>query len=117
MYLQFENRIVGLVLLLSLALRLMSILEWTVRKKRQESKETLKGLYPGQAGRQAKRPSAELLLAAFKGISLAIIQMPGQLTAHFTSLTALHKKLLDLWELPPDLYLRLTLHFPKPPPI
>ena len=117
MYLQFEDRIVGLVLLLSLALRLMSILEWTVRKKLQESKETLKGLYPGQAGRQTKRPSAELLLAAFKGISLAIIQMPGQLTAYITPLTALRKKLLDLWELPPDLYLRLALHFAEPPPI
>jgi transposase len=117
MYLQSESRIVGLVLLLSLALRLLSVLEWTVRKKLQESQETLKGLHAGQPGRQAKRPSAELLLKAFKGISLAIIQMPGQLTAHITPLTALHKKLLDLWDLPPDLYLCLTLHFPKPPPI
>jgi transposase len=82
-------------------LRLLSVLEWTGRKKLQESKETLKGLYAGQAGRQAKRPSAELLLAAFKGISLAIVQMPSQLTAHLTTLTLLHKKRLDLWELPP----------------
>jgi hypothetical protein len=31
-------------------------------------------------------------------------------------LTALQPKLLDLWGLPPDLYQRLTLHFPEPPP-
>jgi transposase len=117
LYLQYEDRIVGLVLLLSLALRLLSVLEWTVRKKLQENKETLKGLYAGQPGRQAKRPSAELLLKAFEGISLVIVQAGEQVTAHVTPLTALHKQLLVLWDLPRDLYLRLTLHFPKPPPI
>jgi transposase len=117
MYLQYERRVVGLVLLLSLALRLLSVLEWTVRKKLQENNEALKGLYAGQRGRQAKRPSAELLLKAFKGVSLAIVQAANQVTAHITPLTALQMKLLQLWELPSNLYLRLTLHFPKPPPI
>lgn len=117
MYLQQESRILGLVLLLSLALRLLTLLEWQVRKKLQENEETLKGLYAGQPGRQAKRPSAELLLKAFKGLSLAVVEVAGQRTTHLTPLTALQKKLLNLWELPPNLYCRLTLHFPKPPPI
>jgi len=117
MYLQYEERIVGLVLLLSLALRLLSVVEWTVREKLQPSGETLQGLYAGQPGRRAKRPSAELLLKAFEGISLAIVQTGGQVTAHVTPLTALHERLLVLWDLPRDLYDRLTLHFPKPPPI
>jgi transposase len=117
MYLQYESRVLGLVLLLSLGLRLLSVLEWTVRKKLQESKQTLKGLYAGQPGRQAKRPSAELLLKAFKGISLAVVEVAGQAAAHLTPLTALQLKLLDLWGLPPDLYQRLSLHFPEPPPI
>lgn len=117
MYLQLENRIVGLVLLLSLALRLLSVLEWTVRKKLAETKEALKGLYPGQAGRKTTKPSAELLLGTLKGISLAVVEVGGQMGTHLTPLSALHQKLLDLWELPPDLYLRLTLHFPEPPPI
>jgi transposase len=117
MYLQQEGRIQGLVLLLSLALRLLTLLEWTVRKKLHESGQTLTGLYPGQPGRQAKRPSAELLLQAFKGVSLAVVETGGQRGTHVTPLTALQEKLLDLWELPPDLYHRLTLHFPEPPPI
>jgi transposase len=117
MYLQQESRILGLVLLLSLALRLLSVLEWSVRKKLQQSGKTLKGLYAGQPGRQAKNPSAELLLKAFKGISLVVVEAAGQVAAQLTALTALQKHLLDLWELPPDLYLRLTLHFSEPPPI
>src|SRR5262245_32322435 len=112
-----HSRIVGLVLLLSLALRLLSVLEWTLRKTLHETKETLRGLHPGQPGRAAKNPSAELLLRAFKGISLALIETAGQLTAHLTPLTALQQKLLELWGLPPDLFLRLALHFSEPPPI
>jgi len=116
MYLQDEPRIVGLVLLLSLALRLLSVLEWRVRQKLQAAQQTLKGLYAGQPGRQAKRPSAELLLQAFKGVSLVMVQAADAVTAHLTPLTALQKKLSELWELPADLYSRLTLHFPEPPP-
>jgi transposase len=117
MFLQSESRIHGLVLLLSVALRLLTVVEWQVRKKLQESKETLKGLYPGQPGRQANNPSAELLLQAFKGISLVIVKAAGQPLAHVVALTTLQQKLLELWELPPDLYHRLTLHLPEPPPI
>ena len=117
MYLQHESRIMGLVLLLSLALRLLSVLEWSLRKKLQEQGQTLKGLYPGQPGRQAKRPSAELLLRAFKGINLTILLVAGQLVSYVTTLSALQLRLLELWDLPSDLYLRLTLHFSEPPPI
>src|SRR5207247_330915 len=106
-----------LVLLFSLALRLLSLVEWTVRKKLHDNGETLKGLYAGQSGRQTSRPSAELLLKAFKGISLVIVQMADQLTAILPPLTALQNRLVELCGLPSDLYLRLTLHFAEPPPI
>lgn len=117
MYFQEESRVVGLVLLLSVALRLLSLVEWTVRRKIQETAEPIKGLYPGQPGRKAKSPSAELLLAAFKGINLTILDVVGQLIPHVTPLTPLQLLLLDLWELPPDLFLRLALLFPNPPPL
>src|SRR5437764_12517514 len=51
MYLQYESRIEGLVLLLSLALRVLTLLEWTARRQLQENKRALKGLYAGQPGR------------------------------------------------------------------
>jgi transposase len=116
LYLQWESRILGLVLLMSLALRLLSVLEWTVRKQLHQKGQTLKGLYAGQPGRQAQRPSAELLLNAYKGIHLTILRVAGELVTYLTALTALQRRLLELWELPPDLYHRLTLHFPEPPP-
>jgi transposase len=132
MYLQYESRVVGLVLLLCVVLRLLSVLEWTVRQKLQEREQTLKGLYPGQAGRKTSRPGAELLLRAFRGIDLTVVEVAGQRTTHVTALTALQQSVLALWGLPPDLYHgltvrarepppelhhRLTLHFADPPPV
>ena len=116
MFLQYESRVVGLVLLLSLALRLLTVLEWKVRKKLQGSGQTLRGLHPGQPGRQARRPSAELLLRAFRGINLTIVEAAGQRLTHVTALTGLQQTLLALWGLPPDLYQRLTIQIPETPP-
>jgi transposase len=117
LYLQEEGRIHGLVLLLSLGVRLLTLLEGTVRQKLAEAKQTLTGVYPGQPGRQARRPSAELLLRAFKGVSLAVVELAGQQVVHVTPLTPVQKRLLNLWDLPADLYQKLSLHFAEPPPI
>jgi transposase len=117
LYLQDESRIQGLVLLLSLGVRLLTLLEGTVRQRLGEAKQTLTGVYPGQPGRQTRRPSAELLLRVFKGVSLAVVKLAGQQVVHVTPLTPVQKRLLELWDLPADLYQNLTLHFAEPPPI
>src|SRR3954468_3392921 len=116
MYLKDEGRIEGLVLLLSLALRVLTLLQWTMRRALHQTGEPLRGLYPGQAGRETSRPSAELLLAAFKGISLTVVAVAGHLTVLLTPLTALQRKLLALWDYPSGMYQRLTaVTFSQPP--
>jgi transposase len=130
MYLADEGRMMGLVLLLSLALRVLTLLEYQVREKLRQGGEKLKGIYPGQPGRQTSRPSAEMLLAAFKGISLTVVEAAGKVTVHITPLTPLQQRLLALWDFPADLYQRLTalhgaeldqrltaLHCSEPPPV
>jgi transposase len=116
MYLQDESRMQGLVLLLSLAVRLLTLLEWPVRKKLQDRGQTLTGIYPGQPGRQARRPSAEMLLKVFQGISLSVVEVAGEVSIHVRSLTPLQEGLLALWDLPADLFHRLTLHCADPLP-
>lgn len=115
MYLKDEERMQGLVLLLMVAVRLLTLLQWQVRENLREAGEKLKGIYPVQAGRQTNRPSAERLLEAFKGISLSVIEAAGKVSVHITPLTALQEKLLALWELPSDLFHRLALHSAEPP--
>jgi transposase len=116
MYLQAETRMQGLVLLLSLVVRLLTLLEWQVRKKPQDRGQTLTGIYPGQSGRQARRPGAEMLLKVFQGISLSVVEVAGEVSIHVRSLTPLQERLLALWDLPADLFHRLTLHCAEPVP-
>ena len=116
MYLATDSRIQGLVMLLSLGVRALTLLEWVVRRKLEEKGETIKGVYAGQGGRKTKRPSAEILLRAFGGVSLTVVEVAGQVTRHVTPLTTLQQRLLELWDFPKNLFQRIALHSPKPPP-
>jgi transposase len=115
MYLTDEQRMQGLVHLLSLALRLLTLLEWLVRERLRQQGARLQGIYAGQPGRKTDRPSAELLLKAMKTISVSVIHSNGQSYALLTPLTEVQIRLLDLWGLPPDLYEKLVRGFPIPP--
>lgn len=115
LYLQDEERIQGLVYLLSLALRVLTLLEWVVRQRLRQEGTKLQGVYAGQQGRQTARPSAELLLGAMKAISVSVVEVNGQTHAMLSPLTEVQTRLLGLWGLPPDLYEKIARGFPKPP--
>jgi transposase len=114
-YLQDEDRIQGLVYLLSLALRVLTLVEWVVRERLRREGARLQGIYAGQPGRKTDRPSAELLLGALKAISISVVEVDGQIHALLTPLTEVQKRLLELWDLPPDLYENVVRGFPEPP--
>jgi transposase len=115
LYLQDEERIQGLVYLLSLALRILTLLEWVVRERLHHEGAKLQGIYAGQPGRQTARPSAELLLRVMKTISVSVVEVNGQTHAMLSPLTVVQTRLLELWGLPPDLYEKVARGFPKPP--
>jgi transposase len=115
LYLQDEGRIQGLVYLLSVALRVLSLVEWAVRERLREGKAKLRDIYAGQPGRQTARPSAELLLRAMRAISVSVVEVNGQAHVLLSPLTAVQRRLLALWDLPPDLYDQLARGFPKTP--
>ena len=114
-YLRDERRIRGLVSLLSLALRVLTLVEWVVRQRLCQERAKLQGIYAGQPGRQTDRPSAELLLGVLKTISISVIEVNGRIHALLTPLTEVQQRLLELWDLPPDLYEEVALRFPEPP--
>ena len=64
-----KNPIIGLMFLLTLALRLFTLMEFVVRRQLHQDADTLPGLYAGNPKRSTTRPSAEHLLAAFGGIT------------------------------------------------
>jgi transposase len=115
LYLQDEQRITGLVCLLSLALRVLSLVEWVVRERLRKADSPLRGIYDGQPGRKTMRPSAELLLRAMRDISVSVVQLNGQIHTLLSPLSEVQKRLLQLWDMPPDLYKQVALGFPKSP--
>jgi hypothetical protein len=72
------------------------------------------GLYPGQATRATASPTAELILRAFRGLSLTVIEIDGQVCGLLSPLSDQHKRLLELLGLSADIYERLIPHFQKP---
>ena len=106
-YFQNEDRIVGLMFLLTLALRVFTLIEFVVRQALQKTEQSLSGLYDGNPRRTTQRPSAEQLLHAFSDITL--YRLPD-LTIFITPLSALQRQILSLMKLPESIY---QLH-PRP---
>jgi hypothetical protein len=57
-----------------------------------------------------------VLLGVMKAISVSVILLNGQIHALLSPLSDVQKRLLQLWDLPPDLYEFVTRGFPTPPP-
>ncbi len=73
MYVQRDDHRVGLVRVLTIALRVLTLLEGVVRKSLQEQKQELAGLYAGNPKRRTAQPTAEHLLKAFDEVTLTIV--------------------------------------------
>jgi transposase len=107
LYLQKEAHALGLIRLLSLALRVLCLVEFTARRGLASTEESLAGLYAGQPRRATTRPTSEALLRAFRGTSLVLLPGGPGPPRHVTALTALQQQILALLELPADTYSRL----------
>ena len=115
MYLHDDQRATGLIRLLSLGLRVLTLLEGVVRRRLADTGEKLRGLYAGNPTRATDRPTTELLLGAFKDVFLSLVTVENQPHAHLSPLSELQKKILRLLELPLEVYTRLTTDSFKPP--
>ena len=114
MYLQSDQRATGLLRLLSIGLRILTLLEWSCRQRLADSKATVAGLYAGNPKRTTNRPTAEALLGAFQNIHLSLVTIGQELHRHVTPLSELQKRLLTLLDLSPELYEQLGAQFSKP---
>ena len=103
-FVQRDDQIRGLVHLLSLAVRILTLIEFVVRRTLQQSGESLRGLYPGNPKKATQRPTAEKLLAAFKHLTLTLFQVKGEWYGDVTDLNPLQNQILLCLGLSPDIY-------------
>lgn len=111
LYLQHDDQITGLVRLLSLALRLLTLVEFVVKSRLAQADAPLTGIYAGNRNRKTKTPRTETLLEVFKGITLTIIHFAETQSFHLTPLTDTQQRILQLLGLSDTIYLALLSKF------
>ncbi len=104
LFLPYEHRVVGLRCLLSIALRVLVLMQCVVRRNLQKRGATLTGIYPGQPGRQTAKPTTEMMLSALRGVTRSRIRIDGKLHKCLTPLNGVQKRLLTLMEVPLESY-------------
>ena len=108
LFLRDDRRVGALICLLSIALRVLVLMQFIVRRNLRQAGATLKGIYPGQPGRQTAQPTTEMMLWALRGVTLSRVKSDGQLIYHLTPLNAVQKRILSLMEVPLESYDRLV---------
>ena len=108
-----EDHAVGLTHLLTLAARVLAVVEYQLRQKLQRTRTTLAGLYAGQPTRVTDRPSTESLLRAFDHIIFTTLRRAAERECFLTPLSALQQAILRLLDAPPELYSQLVANVPK----
>lgn len=101
-YFQNQDRIVGLMFLLTLALQVFTLMEFVVRQALQKTQQFLAGLYDGNPKRETARLSAEQMLKAFCNLTLYLLP---DFTIFVTPLSDLQRQILSLMKMPESLYL------------
>ena len=88
---------------------LLCLVEFEVRKNLQEDGEKLNGIYAGNPKRATAKPTTEMMLRVFRGISLSIVNIDGQDRSYMTALSPVQVRILTLLGFPLAIYHRLTV--------
>jgi transposase len=115
MYLQRDDHAIGLIRLLSIGLRVLTLLEFVLRQRLAAARTALAGLYVGNPKRATARPTTERVLKCFEGLTLTIIREGRRRRYHLTPLARVQRRILTLLNFPLDIYTRLCPDSHKPP--
>jgi hypothetical protein len=89
------------------------MMEFVAREHLKTEGTTLKGIYPGQPGRQTTRPTTEMMLPAFRGMTLSRMTVNGETYEHVTPLTPVQERIMALLGLPLETFSRLVPQLSK----
>lgn len=108
LFVKRDDQVMGLTNLLSIAVRLLTLIEFVVRRKLKQNQEKLTGLIENNPKKGIDNPTTERLLKEFDEITLTIVHLPGQIIRHVTPLTDLQTRILALLGLSATVYTRLA---------
>jgi len=108
LFVKRDDQVVGLINLLSMAVRFLTLLEFVVRRKLKQNQEKLTGLIENNPKKGIDNPTTERLLKTFDDVTLTIVHLPDQTIRHITPLTPLQTRILELLGLSATVYTRLA---------
>jgi transposase len=111
LFVKRDDQIQGLTYLLTLGVRVLTVMEFILRRSLQQDQATLPGLHLENRNQQTNKPTAERVLKAFDQISLTIIQdaAGNEIGRWLTPLSAVQQDILYRLGLDPDLYWQLEI--------
>jgi transposase len=114
LFVRLDDQILGLTRLLTLALRLLTLIQTQVRSSLQQTGEVLAGLFEGQPNRTTNQPTATRLLMAVsrQETTLTRVVIGQQSFWHLTPLTDLLVQVLKHLDVLSSTYLRLADNSP-----
>ncbi len=110
MFVQEPKQVTGLTHLLMLGIRVLSLVEYVVRRSLARGKQTMTGLNPDRPRKATARPTTERLLQTFKGVTLTVIQGKKPEMRHLSPLSVLQEEILRRLDLEVGLYRNLEIH-------
>lgn len=116
LFVKRDDQVMGLTNLLTIAVRLLTLIEFVVRRKLKKNHEKLTGLIENNPKKGIDNPTTERLLKAFNEITLTIVHLPGQIIRYVTPLTDLQTRILELLGLSATIYTRLAENRAKSKP-
>ena len=106
-----DDQIEGLTYLLTLGVRVLTVMEFVLRRSLQKDQTKLPGLHPENKTKMTDTPTAERILKAFADVSLTIIQNAAgeDILRRLTPLSELQKDILQRLGLDAALYEQLEI--------
>ena len=111
LFVKLNNQIEGLTYLLTLGVRVLTVMEFALRRSLQNDHATLPGLHPENKTKMTDTPTAERSLQAFSDVSLTIIkQAAGEdILRRLTPLSGVQETILQCLGLDTSLYRQLEI--------
>jgi len=111
LFVKLNDQIEGLTYLLTLGVRVLTVMEFVLRRSLRTDQTKLPGLHPEHKTKMTDQPTAERMLKAFAGISLTIIKTAAgeDILRRLTSLSRLQEDILQRLGLGATLYTQLEI--------
>jgi transposase len=113
-FLKRNDQISGLSHLLMLGVRVLTLMEFVVRRSLKNDNSKLRGLHPENPKKETDTPTTERLLKSFSNITLTIIKTKGQVINHLPPLSDLQKEILRRLNLDFSIYQNLGIRKSSP---